>query len=88
VATVVYALCALTSLACTLLLLRGWSASRARLLLWATIGFLGLALNNIVLFVDKVIATGTDLSTLRTIPAFVGLGVFALGLVWDEGGRR
>ena len=33
-ATLVYALCALTSLACAVLLLRGYLSSRARLLLW------------------------------------------------------
>jgi hypothetical protein len=70
------------------LLLRAWLASRARLLLWATVCFLGLALNNIVLFVDKVIVVNTDLSTLRTFPAFIGLTVFALGLVSDDGGRQ
>lgn len=83
--TVVYALCALTSIGCTVLLARAWAANRVRLLLLATVCFLGLAANNTVLFVDKVIAPGTDLSTLRTIPAFVGLLTLALGLVWEQG---
>jgi hypothetical protein len=84
----VYLLCAVTSIACMLLLLRGYLASGTRLLLWATICFLGLALNNIVLFVDKVVATDVDLSTWRTVPAFVGLIVLALGLVWEQTGDR
>ena len=86
-ATVVYALCGLTGLGCAALLVRSWLATRARLLLWASVGFAGLALNNVALFVDKVIAPDVDLSTWRTVPAFVGLAVFALGLVWEEGGR-
>ena len=85
-ATVVYVLCAITSLVCMVLLLRACLAGRARLLLWATICFLGLALNNIVLFIDKVVAPDVDLSTWRTIPAFAGLLAFALGLVWEQGG--
>ena len=84
-AGVVYALCAVTSLVCMVLLGRSWLATRSRLLLWATVCFLGLALNNIVLFIDKVVVTDTDLSTLRTVPAFVGLCVFALALVWEQG---
>jgi hypothetical protein len=87
-ATIVYALCALTSLVCTALLVRTYAATRARLLLWATVCFLGLALNNIMLFVDKVVVSDVDLSTWRTLPAFVGLTVFALALVWEQGRER
>lgn len=84
-ATVVYLLCGVTAIGCAILLFRSWLTSRARLLLWATICFVGLALNNIVLFLDKVVVTDTSLATLRTVPACVGLVVFALGLVWEEG---
>lgn len=87
-ATIVYALCALTSLACMALLLRTYFGTRARLLLWATVCFLGLALNNIILFIDKVVAPDVDLSTWRTLPAFLGLTAFALALVWEQGSDR
>ena len=87
-ATVVYVLCAVTSLACAVLLVRGWMQTRARLLLWASVCFIGLALNNIVLFLDKVVITDTDLSGWRTVPAFIGLTVFALALVWELGRER
>ena len=40
-ATLVYALCALTSLACAVLLLRGYASSRVRLLLWSGLCFCG-----------------------------------------------
>jgi Family of unknown function (DUF5985) len=87
-ATAVYVLCAVTSLTCALLLMRTYFGTRARLLLWATVCFLGLALNNVVLFIDKVIAPDTDLSTVRTLPAFLGLTAFALALVWEQGRDR
>lgn len=82
-ATLVFALCALTSLVCMLLLIRGWLQSRARLLLWASLCFAGLALNNVLLFVDLRVVPTVDLSVWRSLPALVGLMVLVYGLVWD-----
>lgn len=82
-ATVVYALCALTSLACAVLLLRGYASSRVRLLLWSGLCFAGLAVNNILLFVDMRIVPEVDLSVWRSIPAVIGVGLLLYGLVWD-----
>ena len=79
----VYVLCALTSCTAAGLLLRAYLASRVRLLLWCVLGFTGLALNNILLIVDKLVAPDTDLELLRTTPAFVGVTILALGLVWE-----
>ena len=83
-AEAVYALCALTGLACAGLLLRAWLHTRVRLLLWCLLGFAGLALNNVVLFIDKVIAPDLDLSVWRGLPAALGAAVLALGLVWES----
>ncbi|HYW10526.1 MAG TPA: DUF5985 family protein [Longimicrobium sp.] len=82
-ATLVYALCALTSLACAVLLLRGYAASRARLLLWSGLCFAGLALNNILLLVDKSLVPAVDLSLWRTLPAVAGVALLLYGLVWE-----
>ena len=82
-ATIVFALCALTSLVCMALLIRGWLQSRARLLLWASLCFAGLALNNVLLFVDLRVVPTVDLSVWRSLPALVGLMVLVYGLVWD-----
>lgn len=82
-ATFVYALCALTSLLCAVLLARGYRASRARLLLWAALCFAGLALNNILLFIDLRVVPQVDLSALRSLPALAGLLLLIYGLVWD-----
>jgi hypothetical protein len=81
--TLVYALCALTSLACAVLLLRGYAASRARLLLWSGLCFAGLALNNILLLVDKRLVPTMDLSLWRTLPAVAGVALLLYGLVWE-----
>jgi hypothetical protein len=82
-ATLVYALCALTSLACAVLLLRGYASSRARLLLWSGLCFAGLALNNILLLVDKRLVPTVDLSLWRTLPAVAGVALLLYGLVWE-----
>ncbi|HUJ13999.1 MAG TPA: DUF5985 family protein [Thermoanaerobaculia bacterium] len=81
--TVVYALCGLTSIICAALLLRGYARSRFRLLLWAGLCFVGLALNNILLFVDLRVLPQTDLSIVRTIPAIAGAAILIYGLVWE-----
>ena len=82
-ATLVYALCGLTSLACAVLLLRGYASSRARLLLWSGLCFAGLALNNILLVVDKRVVPTMDLSLWRSVPALAGLALLLYGLVWE-----
>lgn len=82
-ATIVYGLCALTSIACAVLLLRGYASTRVRLLLWSGLCFTGLALNNILLFVDLRVVPEIDLSIWRTLPALVGVGLLLYGLVWD-----
>jgi Family of unknown function (DUF5985) len=82
-ATLVYALCALTSLACAVLLLRGYLTNRVRLLLWAGLCFAGLALNNILLFIDFRVVPEVDLSLWRSLPAVVGVVLLLYGLVWE-----
>jgi hypothetical protein len=81
--SLVYALCALTSAGCAVLLIRGYRRQRSRLLLWSSLCFAGLFLNNMLLFIDLVLVPGVDLSIWR---GFVGLGallIFLYGLVWD-----
>jgi Family of unknown function (DUF5985) len=83
-ATAVYILSALISLACAVLLLRSYVETRTGLLLWAAVCFLGLTLNNTLLFVDKVVVTDVDLSLWRTLPALAGMLALVFGLLWEE----
>ena len=78
-----YALCALTSIVCAILLLRGYISSRARLILWVALCFVCLAINNILLVIDKA-TPEYDLSVLRSIPVLVGLGLLLYGMVWES----
>jgi hypothetical protein len=58
--------------------------TRTTLLFWAGLCFVGLTLNNVILFVDKVVVTDVDLSTWRTLPALAGMLLLVFGLVWEE----
>lgn len=82
-ARLVYVLCALTSLACAVLLLRGYARTSARLLLWSGLCFAFLCLNNLLLFVDIALVPAVDLSMWRTLPVVVGLGLLLYGLIWE-----
>jgi Family of unknown function (DUF5985) len=83
-AATVYILSALISLACAALLLRSYMQARTGLLLWAAVCFLGLTLNNTLLFVDEVAATDMDLSLWQAIPALAGVLALVFGLLWEE----
>jgi hypothetical protein len=82
-ATVIYALCALTSIACAVLLFRGYRTSRLPLLFWAAICFAGIAINNILLFIDLQIVPTADLSVWRSLPAVLGVSAFVYGLIME-----
>jgi hypothetical protein len=82
-AEAVYILCALTSVACAVLLLRAWRRTRMKLLLYAGLCFVVLTLNNVLLFVDLVVIPAGDLSLARTLTSLVASGVLLYGLIWD-----
>jgi hypothetical protein len=83
IAPVVYVLCALTSLLTMILLFRAYRVRRVRLLLWSGLCFAGLALNNVLLFVDLVIIPTYDLSVVRQLPALVGMLMLVFGMIYD-----
>ena len=81
-AELVYLACSLASLLCAILLIRSYRASRSQLLLWSSLCFVGLALNNALLFVDLVITPAVDLSLYRALIALVALVLLLFGLIW------
>jgi hypothetical protein len=83
-AEAVYLLCAATSAACAVLLLRGHRRTGTSLLLWSGLCFVGLALNNAMLVVDLIVIPDVDLSTWRLIPAAAGVAFLLYGLVWES----
>jgi hypothetical protein len=83
-AAMVYILGALTSLACAVLLLRGYSRGRKRLLLWSGLCFAGLALSNLLIFVDLILLPGRDLYLWRLATTGVAMALLLYGLIWES----
>ncbi|MGH9648788.1 MAG: DUF5985 family protein [Bryobacteraceae bacterium] len=79
----VYILGTLTTLACAVLLLRGFAATRKRLLFWSGLCFIGLTLANALRFVDLVMLPAVDLYLWRLVPAAIGMLLLLFGLIWD-----
>lgn len=80
----VYVLCALTSIVCAVLLLRGYRASRTRLLFWSSVSFAGLALHNVLLALDLIVLSDTNLFFWRTGVALISMLILLYGLVWES----
>ncbi|MGE3474438.1 MAG: DUF5985 family protein [Rhodospirillaceae bacterium] len=80
----IYLLCAVTSLICLFLLARGYARTGVRLLLWSSICFVGLALNNFLLFVDLVLLPEEiNLALWRQLTSLVAIGVLLYGFIWE-----
>lgn len=81
-AAVIYTLCALTCLACAVLLYRSHRQTRGRMLFWSALCFVGLTASNFLLVLDRLVLPN-DLSTPRLAAAFVGLLLLLFGLIWE-----
>ena len=80
----VYLLCAMTSLACAVLLLRSYRRSRIRLLLWSGLCFACLCASNVMVIVDVRVVPARDLSVLRIAPSLLGIALLIYGFIWDS----
>ena len=80
---IVYVLCAVIAFTCCALLLRGYRKSKARLLLWSGLCFAMFTLDNVILFIDKVIIPAIDLSPWRSSVPLIGIIFLLYGLVWE-----
>ncbi|MDQ6716927.1 MAG: DUF5985 family protein [Gemmatimonadota bacterium] len=80
---IVYSLCAVTSLACAILLFRSYAQTRVRLLLWSALCFAFFTLNNLLLIIDVRVVPGVDLSVARTLPSLIGIALLLYGLIWE-----
>ena len=79
----VYLLCLATSVLCAVLLIRSYRRSRTKLLLWSALCFVGLAANNLFLFVDAVVLPTVDLRALRHLSSLAAIAVLVYGFVWE-----
>jgi Family of unknown function (DUF5985) len=84
-AAVIYSLCAITSALCAWLLVRAYINTNSRLLLWSSICFAGLTLNNVALWLDKLVFPAIDLTIVRTSIGLFATLVLLYGLIWEQG---
>lgn len=70
----------LTSLACMILLFRGYAASGVRLLLWSALCFVFLTANNLFLVVDLIVST-IDFRPYRLASALLGVAFLLYGFI-------
>lgn len=84
-AEAVYLLCAVLSLGCAAMLLRGYLNSKSRLLLWSALCFGFIAANNTFLFIDLAMLPELDLHGpfWRNLLSASGGSVLLFGLIWE-----
>ena len=82
-AHIVYALCTMAAGLCAWLLLKAYSKTRYKLLLWAGLCFIGLTLNNALLVVDRMLIPQVDLFTYRLALALTANLLLLYGLIWE-----
>jgi hypothetical protein len=85
IADAIYALCAGTSLMAAGMLLRQYGARRSRVLLWSSIAFVGIAINNVLVMLDFGVFPGMDLSVVRSFTAALSMTILVYGLIWEAG---
>ena len=83
-AGLVYLLCAATCLLCAVMLLRSYAKQRVRLLLWSGLCFVGLMIENVMLYTDVILVPDIDLSLWRKLPGLLAIAVLLFGLIWDS----
>jgi hypothetical protein len=71
----------LTSFACMVLLFRAYVQSRARILLWSALCFVGQTVNNVALFIDLVLLPDVDLRLIRLSAALIGMLFLLYGFI-------
>lgn len=82
----IYALCVVSSAFCAWILLRAYRRTRTELLFWSGLCFVGLTVDNVLVFFDIVVLpTQIDLSAWRLISALTGISLLCYGLIREAG---
>lgn len=81
----VYTLCTATTLACAILLYRGYRASRANLLLWSSVFFALITVENALLLADLIAGPSVDLALVRISIALLGVSVLIIAMICERG---
>lgn len=79
-----YVLTILTTLLCSILLLRAYFKVRNALLLWSGLCFAGLTLDNVLVLADMILFPRVDLYTYRLASVAISISLLIFGLVWQR----
>lgn len=80
----IYILTTLTTLLCAVMLLRAYVNTRTRLLFWSGLCFVGLTVNNILVYVDLIVYPQVDMYTERLAVAAISMTLLIFGLIWES----
>lgn len=82
---VLFVLAIATSLGCTVLLFRRYLDTRLRILLWSSLCFVCLTVNNVLLFIDVVMLPQIiDLRVARHSMALIGMMFLLYGFIRES----
>lgn len=81
-AEAIYLLSAATCLVAAAMLLRQYLRRRGALLLWSFAAFVGLSINNVLVYVDLVLVSDVDLAAVRATLGAFSMAILLYGLIW------
>ena len=79
---ILYSLCAVIALFSAVMLLRGFRRTGYELLRWSSYCFFGFTVNNVVLFMDRIIFPEADMHVWRLLTALISVSLLVYGLVF------
>jgi hypothetical protein len=79
----VYILCFVTCTVCATLLMRAWTRTKTRMLLWTAASLVFLALNNFLVIADLLLLPDADLIFWRSTAALVAGLTLIVGFIWE-----
>ena len=87
-AELVYVMCTILSIACAIMLLRGYRNTPSHLLLWSSACFGVMALNNVILLLDVLVLPDIEFGglILRNLTGAIAGSLLLFGLVWEMSG--
>lgn len=83
-ALLIYTLCALTALACSVMLFLSARRTGSRMLFWSGLCFAGLTLTNLLVIGDTFVLPDNILGPLRLTSALIAVALLLYGLIFEE----
>lgn len=79
----IYILCAATALTCSAMLWRSYRRNAVRLLFWSSVCFLGLAVENLFLYLDRIALPAVDLRMPHHLAGLLAFSSLIYALIWE-----